>query len=157
QLTSKDIELLNPNTRTCPIFRTGREVEITRVIYHRIPILVREGAGNDMNPWQLSFQSVFHMANDSHLFQSEAQLRSAGLVLVGNRFVSDSGDPYVPLYEAKMATHFDHRFGTYAGRAETSLSTHLASPLPSEYANPEYAAIPRYWIRSREAPEARWA
>ena len=39
-LSGKDIKLLNPNTRTCPIFRTRRDAKITKEIYRRIPILI---------------------------------------------------------------------------------------------------------------------
>src|SRR5690606_23132738 len=42
-LSPDDFELLNPNTRTCPIFRTRRDAEITKGIYRRVPVLVREG------------------------------------------------------------------------------------------------------------------
>jgi hypothetical protein len=34
-LTQDDIALLNPNTHTCPIFRTRRDAEITKAIYRR--------------------------------------------------------------------------------------------------------------------------
>jgi hypothetical protein len=39
-LSGDDIRLLNPNTRTCPIFRTSRDAEITKAIYRRVPILI---------------------------------------------------------------------------------------------------------------------
>ena len=37
-LSAEDIRLLNPNTRTCPIFRTRRDAEITKMIYRRVPV-----------------------------------------------------------------------------------------------------------------------
>ena len=48
-LTGDDIQLLNPNTRTCPIFRTRRDAEITKAIYRRVPVLIdhrRKKTGN---------------------------------------------------------------------------------------------------------------
>jgi type I restriction-modification system DNA methylase subunit len=36
-LTGDDIRLLNPNTRTCPIFRSRRDAKITKAIYRRTP------------------------------------------------------------------------------------------------------------------------
>jgi len=42
-LAPQDLELLNPNTRTCPIFRTRADAELTRKIYQRVPVLMREG------------------------------------------------------------------------------------------------------------------
>lgn len=59
-LTPGDIALLNPNTRTCPIFRTGRDAELTKAIYRRVPVLVREG-DRDGNPWGIGFLRMFDM------------------------------------------------------------------------------------------------
>lgn len=108
-LTAKDIALLNPNTRTCPVFRTRRDAELTKAIYRRVPVLLREG-DPDGNPWGIKFSTMFHMSNDSHLFRTRDQLESDGWTLEGNVFTRD-GDRYLPLYEAKMLHHFDHRLG----------------------------------------------
>ncbi len=42
QLSAADIALINPNTRTCPIFRSRRDAELTKKIYRRVPVLIRE-------------------------------------------------------------------------------------------------------------------
>lgn len=42
-LLPEDFGLLNPNTRTAPIFRSRRDAELTKAIYRRVPFLVREG------------------------------------------------------------------------------------------------------------------
>ena len=49
-LTPEEITLLNPNTGTCPVFRTRRDAEITLGIYRRLPVLIRKG-DPDGNPW----------------------------------------------------------------------------------------------------------
>ena len=41
-LAAEDSALLNPNTRTCPVFRSKRDAELTKTIYHRVPVLVNE-------------------------------------------------------------------------------------------------------------------
>src|SRR6185295_1501088 len=38
-LTAEDLMLLNPNTRTCPVFRSKRDAELTKAIYRRVPVL----------------------------------------------------------------------------------------------------------------------
>ena len=52
-LSSDDIALLNPNTRTCPIFRSGRDAELAKAIYRRVPVLIREAKDGqpEENPW----------------------------------------------------------------------------------------------------------
>src|SRR6266480_3340617 len=76
-LSAEDIALLNPNTYTCPIFRFKRDVEISKGIYKNLPILIIEGL-HEINPWNISFNSMFHMTNDSHLFRTNEQLISDG-------------------------------------------------------------------------------
>jgi len=47
----------------------------------------------------------------------------------------------LPLYEAKMFHHYDHRWATYTSDRESREVT-LA-----EKQNPEFAPLPRYWVR----------
>ncbi|MDI6755462.1 MAG: Eco57I restriction-modification methylase domain-containing protein, partial [Thermodesulfobacteriota bacterium] len=107
-LSAEDIALLNPNTRTCPIFRSKRDAEITKDIYRRVPILIDESKGEAGNPWGISFLRMFDMTNDSHLFRTREQLEVDGWRLEGNVFRKD-GEEYLPLYEAKMCQPFNHR------------------------------------------------
>lgn len=78
---------LNPNTGTCPIFRTRRDAEITLGIYRRVPVLVNENDPENGNPWGVSFkQGLFNMTSDSHLFHTREELENEGWVLNGNVF-----------------------------------------------------------------------
>lgn len=66
-LTPEEIELLNPNTGTFPVFRSRRDAEITLGIYRRLPVLWKEGVP-DGNPWEVTFsQGLFNMGHDSAL------------------------------------------------------------------------------------------
>ena len=117
-LSPQDIILLNPNTRTCPIFRNTKDVVLTRAVYRRVPVLIRETQGGkaEVNPWELRFGTMFHMANDSHLFRTREQLEKAGWELKGNIFYptkdvksENNEQRFLPLYEAKMIHQFNHR------------------------------------------------
>ncbi|WP_051914629.1 Eco57I restriction-modification methylase domain-containing protein [Thermorudis peleae] len=46
-LSPADFALINPNTHTCPVFRSRRDAEITRAVYQRVPVLWRDTAEND--------------------------------------------------------------------------------------------------------------
>jgi hypothetical protein len=73
ELSPDELLLLNPNTGTCPVFRSRRDAEITLAIYRHWPVLVRDGATHardNGNPWGLSFMTMFHMSNDSGLFRT---------------------------------------------------------------------------------------
>lgn len=45
-LSRSDFTLLNPNTRTCPIFRTNVDAEITKKLYRHVSVLIDEVSGN---------------------------------------------------------------------------------------------------------------
>ncbi|MGH9075036.1 MAG: Eco57I restriction-modification methylase domain-containing protein, partial [Acidimicrobiales bacterium] len=57
-LSAADLALLNPNTRTAPVFRTARDAELTKAIYRRVPVLVAEGPP-ERNPWAIRFCRLF--------------------------------------------------------------------------------------------------
>ncbi|RJP44847.1 MAG: SAM-dependent DNA methyltransferase [Desulfobacteraceae bacterium] len=138
-LTNEDIALINPNTKTCPIFRSQKDADLTKTIYRRVPVLINETRKNG-NPWNIKFLRMFDMSNDSHLFKTRQELENDGWKLHGNRFEKNGQDPYLPLYEAKMIHHFDHRWATYDDAGNTRDLT-LA-----EKQNPDVVVNPRYWV-----------
>ncbi|MCX4390539.1 N-6 DNA methylase [Micromonospora peucetia] len=149
-MNSDEIELVNPNTGTCPIFRSRRDAEITLDIYRRIPILWKEGDPKG-NPWALSFMAMFHMANDSGLFQTREDLKLDGWALTGNIFAKGECRK-LPLYEAKMLHHYTHRFGDYAlaSMSEGKGVRALPTPSASRLDDPSYTIQPRYWVSEGE-------
>ena len=86
-LSGDDIKLLNPNTRTCPIFRTRRDAEITKEIYRRVPILIdHQPHRPNRQPVGHQFSTMFHQTNDAELFMSPT-FKSEGFKLKGNRWI----------------------------------------------------------------------
>ena len=54
----------------------------------------------------------------------------------------------LPLYEAKMIHHFDHRFGTYEGQTEAQANVGTLPRLPPEQQHdPRFVVMPRYWVQ----------
>ena len=157
-LTPGDFAALNPNTRTCPTFRSQRDARINLVVYRRADVLWRESCP-DGNPWGLKFLRMFDLTNDSGLFRPGAELASAGWTLKGDRF--ESGKMVVlPLYEAKMFHHFDHRFGTYEGQSEAQANQGKLPELDDvAHSNPRRTTLPRYWVPQDEVAarlDATW-
>ncbi len=136
-LTPDEFRLLNPNTRTCPAFRSKYDAELTKGIYQRVPVLWDE-AKPDGNLWGITFrQGLFNMTSDSGLFRESRR-----------RF--ELTDP-VPLYEAKMVHQFDHRWATYVGDADESRDMTEA-----EKHDTTRVVQPHYWVERREV-DARLA
>jgi hypothetical protein len=129
-LSAEDFARINPNTLTCPVFRSRQDAELTKKIYERVPVLIREARDGEpeVNPWGISFMRMFDMSNDSHLFAGEP--------------AADR----LPLYEAKMIHQYDHRWASYAaGGADAATDVPLAAKR-----DPAYAVRPRYWVQARE-------
>jgi len=125
-LGPEDFILLNPNTRTCPVFRSQMDAELTKKIYSKVPVLIDEALGEQGNPWGVKFMRMFDMSNDSQLFFDEP--------------ASDR----VPLYEAKLIHHYDHRWATYeADGSCRDLSL-------TEKQDPDFKVMPRYWVDRKE-------
>jgi len=132
RISQAEIKLFNPNTNNCPVFRTRVDLDLTKKIYERVPVLVNEKTGK--NPWGISFLRMFDMANDSQLFyQSPAMDR-------------------VPLYEAKLFWHYDHRFASYEHKGVMTGKGGRGLPeLPIKYhMDREYFIKPRYWVYRKE-------
>ena len=148
-LTPADFATLNPNTRTCPTFRSHRDAVINLTMYRRVGVLWREG-DPDGNPWGLRFLRMFDMANDSGLFRTRADLASAGWRLNAGRF-EQAGEVVLPLYEGKMIHQFDHRFGTYEGQSGAQANQGKLPELDHvAHADPGRTTLPRYWVPEDE-------
>lgn len=148
-LKTSDFARLNPNTKTCPVFRTSRDASLTAKIYRNSTILLNEENGN--NPWDVKFGSMFNMATDSNLFRTHAQLAEAGAILKGNVFTTIDGNKYVPLYEGKMIWHYNHHYGTWP--TEGGRPNSINMPSLDELSNPNSYLIPWYWVPLTEVNE----
>jgi hypothetical protein len=160
-LSAQDIGLLNPNTRTCPIFRSKRDMLITKSIYEQVPVLIKEEPVEE-NPWDISFKTMFHMANDSHLFYTREQLEKDGWELSENVFYRKN-EQCLPLYESKMIWAFNHRFGTYDGASPADLARgKLPELTKDQLLKPACYPLPNYWVsiddvRKADANGDKWS
>jgi len=147
ELAADEVLSLNPNTGTLPMFRTRPDAEITLGIYRRHPVLIREN-DPDGNPWGLSFLRLFDMTNDSGLFLQPEDLTNARF----NGWSYDQdGSEYVPLYEAKMLWHFDHRFSTFRGATKEQISVGLLPRLSDEeHDDPNVEPHAKFWVERGE-------
>jgi hypothetical protein len=159
-LSPAEIALINPNTRTCPVFRGRRDAELTKEIYRRVPVLIRDATERaaEANPWSIRFGTMFHMSNDSALFRTRGELEAQGYRLTGNAFVrtaqSQGDERYLPLYEGKMVHQFDHRWagwGVAGDVASAGAGEDATRDLAlAEKQDPTVLPLPRYWVSEDE-------
>jgi hypothetical protein len=100
------------------------------------------------------------MSNDSSLFRSRSDLAAEGYELEGNSFAR-GGDCMLPLYEAKMVNHFDHRYGDYglAVLSDGKAVRELPHVPDSRLADAAYVPLPNQWVAESEVTEklrGRW-
>jgi len=132
ELSAQDLELLNPNTGTCPIFRNKTDATLTKYIYHHVPILLNEKRNE--NFWGYKGLLMFMMNTDSNLFSLKQK------------------DGYLPLYEGKLIWHYDHRYASYdlKGIVKGKGGRGLPDTPLSRYQDLNYVIEPQYWVPESE-------
>jgi len=157
-LAADEILLINPNTGTLPLFRTRRDAEITIACYRLHPVLWRDHA-SEGNPWGLSFHRLFDMANDSDSFVLADDLDERGATFDGWAW-EEGEERWLPLYEAKLLNHYDHRYSTYEGATTAQLRMQTLPRITDrQHDDPGVEARPRYCVRQDLVDEAvpnRW-
>ena len=154
-LSPEDIAQINPNSLTAPVFRSQADAELTKAIYLRVPILIADAQPKTSNAWGLTTHTrLWHMAEDVDWFRSTSDLVKIGAIRDGSAWVINSNqsnvNKYVPLYEAKMVHHFDHRFGSYGGRTDDRGYRVLPETTIDQYSNQEWDPDPFYWVPESE-------
>ncbi|KAB1198128.1 MULTISPECIES: Eco57I restriction-modification methylase domain-containing protein [Haloferax] len=142
-LSEDEIELINPNTKTCPVFRSRKDAELTIDIYEHSGAL-KQTTGS--NSWDINIRRMFNMSDDSGEFVTRKQLISQGCQQDGNQFY-DEESRFLPIYESKMMHQYDHRHASfeYVSDIDNGSPERLSV---EEKNNPSQLAFPRYWMDS---------
>jgi hypothetical protein len=154
-LTAQDFAVFNPNTQTCPIFRTQVDAALTNKFYSRCDILVRDHPPK--NPWGVQLLRVFNMGFSEIIGQARTakELGENGCKeKSGRRFTCDS-ELYLPVTESKTIHQYNHRFATYEGCSETDLENgQPRASMGDELMSPSFMSSPRYWLPVSAFPES---
>ncbi|ABK44518.1 putative type II DNA modification enzyme [Magnetococcus marinus MC-1] len=151
-LTPEEIALINPNTKTCPVFRSRQDAELTKKIYRNVPVLIKESPNRkaDENPWGIRFMRMLDMSNDSGLFRTAEQLTQMGAEREGVKWLDGDGTVWVPLYEPKMFSFYDHRASSYASRGDERGYRVLPDTSDEDHLDPNFSVQPFYWVNLSE-------
>ncbi|MCY3778182.1 MAG: restriction endonuclease, partial [Candidatus Aminicenantes bacterium] len=146
-LAPDDFARANPNTGTAPVFRTRRDAEITRGIYECHPVLVDRSGGGEVRAWPVRYATMFHMTNDSHRFRTAEQLDSEGFYPVqGNRWKRRK-ELYLPLYQGRMISQFDHRANSVRINPASTHNPYLSEEVTEEqHADPGFLPQAQFWV-----------
>lgn len=143
EIAPSEVLLLNPNTGNLPIFKSRIDADITVKMYRRHPVLIQDDAPGG-NPWQLTIsQGLFSMSKTKG-FRSDESFEDGEF---NGWSYATKGNEYLPLYEAKMVGHFDHRFSTYRGATQAQLNLgSLPRITDAEHSDPTIEPLARYWV-----------
>ena len=154
KLSAKDFSLLNPNTRTAPVFICMNDLIITTDIYNRIPILYDRN--NDVGSlWPVTFRKILDVSKrkvDATLRTKRQLTQKEGAYPVAmNRFQNVS-DIWLPLYEGKMVQAYDHRAaGVVVNRSNTMRQGQKDEISDLDKERPDVYPSPRCYVSEANA------
>ena len=152
RLTAEDINLLNPNTRTAPLFQSEKDMVVVREIYNNHAILARVAGGREVGAWGAKYYTMFHMTNDSGIFVDLESLQDRSQLPPSPSWETESGR-YSALWEGKLFDSFHYRHGDFRGVPRASRFGVKAEPNhPSSHdlLDPSIDCLPRYWVPNEE-------
>ena len=153
-LSARDFKLLNPNTQTCPIFRSKRDANLTKYIYKRVPVLWNRTRKKGGNPWGIKFFTMFHQTNDAKLFHTAEKVKADGFKRDGPNWRKGK-KIFLPLYEAKMIQIFDHRAASVTiDKKNWFRQRQPDATSPVQHQNPEFTVEPGWWASQEDVEKA---
>ena len=153
-LSAEDIKRINPNTHTCPVFRSNRDATLTKNVYKKIPVLINENRKEGGNPWGIKYMLMFHQSFDAKLFKSPKKLKELKYKQVGPSWIKTKKVMF-PLLEAKMIQMYDHRAaGVVVDKTNWARQGQTVATSLVEHQNPEFCVTPRWWIDEAEVEKA---
>ncbi|MGD2089553.1 MAG: N-6 DNA methylase [Candidatus Aminicenantes bacterium] len=146
-LTSDIINLINPNTKTCPIFRRRHDAEIVKKIYLKLPILMSDN--DDSSGWECQSKQMLNITHDSENFR---EVRFFENIKNDDLSVKDiieyKSIKWIRLYEGKMTGFFDHRQASVFYSSDVSYrTTKTVETSFEEHVNPSFTVQPQFFVR----------
>jgi len=147
-LTPDEFRLINPNTMTCPVFRSECDAELTKKLYRAAPVLIHEGLV-DGNPWKIKLRRMFDKSNASTAGELKPIAELFHEELASGRWLA--------AYEGDFGFQFNHRYKTFDGgqlRSPTQLELNSAdffATLETAVSSDAFDAYLQRWGVSRTA------
>jgi hypothetical protein len=149
-LSEEDLVLLNPLTKTAPLFRCARDKQLT-VRLHEPGRMI--GHCNDQSDWQIRVMLMFMMNAEMKEHRSAEELDQQGYQLEGNTYRKGT-DTWLPLYEGKMVGMFDHRAASIEFDPNNRVRRNQPSELSSQaHRDPSQLAQPLFWVSTESISE----
>ena len=150
-LDYKDLELFNPNSLSCPVFRSRYDYILMKKIYKKNKVLFNK---KDPIIPSLEIHRMFHMSGDSKSLFTEKKLKDVkrerkDWILNKDSFL------YYPIYESKLFWIYDHRFSSFEGCSENDIKNGNSKLVQNKTKNIYYSSKPRMWIEEKKFIEKK--
>jgi hypothetical protein len=145
KLSREEVRQINPNSRTCPIFRTLNDAALVKRIYKRFPVITNDW--DRENPWGINYLRLVHLGDHAEHLKDHDQLVGQNAEQMKNQFILPDSTIYLPVYEARQIFFYNHRYATYGGVKQEEVFEGKAVDLKEEIRNPNVFIIPRYWVQ----------
>jgi hypothetical protein len=125
-LSASDLVLFNPSSRTCPVFTSTRDFEVSRRIYRSSKHVMQDESHRYSG---INFLGeLFNLTRDSRHFLPRG---------------AEADTTSLPLYEAKYIHQFDHRFATF-------IDNHVVETKTEMKANAAFYALTSHVVDDKE-------
>ncbi|ARS40724.1 hypothetical protein CA265_14090 [Sphingobacteriaceae bacterium GW460-11-11-14-LB5] len=132
-LDKTDFFRLNPNTKTCPVFRTSVDAELSKAVYNRMGVFINDV--EKQNPWGAYYIRLVDLGDH----QNEIEMVH----------LRDTNVYQVPIYEAKLFWQMDHRFSTFKDQTNLAIENGTSLQLSvEEKMNPDSQIAVRYYAKA---------
>ena len=129
RLTPEDLFLINPNSRTAPLFYNRRDAEVVKEVYRNNRVLVIDGDAEG-NPWGVYYLRLVHYDDHADLLIDVA-----------------TDVDLERVYESKMIHQFEHRWADWRDAPSPVGKTAIGDLSDSFRQDDTYRCVPRYWMK----------
>lgn len=151
QLSAEAIRAINPDTETCPVFRSARDAEINAVVYRRVSVF---GHAEQRTPgfWAARIpQGLYHQTNDAALLREQTQLAAEGFVENEGGAWERESERYHRMFEGRMVHLFNHRAASVGISKTNTFRSGVTIDVGAEQLrDPRFIATPRYCVPQAE-------
>lgn len=143
-LSSHELFLINPSTKTCPTFKNNIEAEITKKIYKKVKAWCLHETKVDF-PGKP--RTPFNMSNDSGLFFDKYEMVAQNALYLDSGEFQIGSTIFLPVYESKFIHQFSHRYSTFDSVSDEEIKSGNSRESSNEDLKKHSFFIKaRYWL-----------
>jgi hypothetical protein len=136
-LSAADIERVNPNTKTAPLFRSRADAKIASKIYGTASVLVRDNPAFTSNDWGAYYLRLIHFGDHAKQLRTAEDALSLGFAREGLCWCGDQ-EKLLPVYESKLTNMYDPHYASFSSDGNISQIC--------DKNGAEYIQNFRYWV-----------